>query len=165
MEITRNKHFKAYLEKLYIRMAQRHLSITEEAARIKFNDEYMEDIDMINFVINSTYPNTKPVDDHYEFITKDEFFHTRIDTGQEYPCGRMTLRITDQLHEHISFDNPKFVHGQVMEDGRIACWGGFTNRGLGLMFINTGLSGMLMDLYNFARVSNHDTYMKNEVHA
>lgn len=165
MELTRNKHFKAYIEKLYIQMAQRHLALSEEAARIRFNDEYMEDINMITFVINSTYPNTRAVDDKYEFITKDDFVHTRIDTGATYPCGRMTLRINDNLHEDISFENPNFVHGQVMEDGRIACWGSFTNRGLGRMFLETGLSGMLMDLYNFARVSNHDTYMKNEVEA
>lgn len=165
MELTRNKHFKAYLEKLYVQLAQRHLAITEAAARIKFNDEYMEDINMINFVINSTYPNTTVVDGRYHFITKDEFVHTRTDTGVTYPCGRMTLYIDDNLNEHFSFDNPLFVHGQITDEGRVACWGTFTNRSIGQMFINTGLSGMLMDLYNFARVSNHDTFMRNEVEA
>ena len=159
MEITRNKHFKAYLESLYVKMAARYLSLDENAARIKFNDEYMEDINMITFVINSTYPNTRLVDDKYHFITKDEFFHTDIETGQVYQCGAMTLFIDDNLRENISFDNKLFRHGQVSDSGHVICWGGFEQHSVGEMFCQIGLSGLLMGLYNFARVSNHDTRM------
>ena len=159
MEITRNKHFKAYLESLYIKMAARHLGLDGSAARIKFEDEYMEDVNMITFVINSTFPNTKPVGDVYHFITKDEFIHTDIKTGQAYPCGAFTFYIDDNLREILSFDNKLFHHGQVNEYGRVICWGGFEQHSIGEMFVQIGLSGMLMGMYNFARVSNHDTRM------
>lgn len=166
MELTRNKHFKLYLQNLYVRMMARHKSKTEAEALAMFEDEYFNDINMMIYVLESTYPNTRRVDDIYHFITKNDFIHTDIKTGKVYPCGAMTLYIDDKLCERLSFDNPLFKHGQVrdkgtygVDAGRVSCWGGFKHQGIGPMFCNIGLSGMLMDMYNFARVSDHGTYM------
>lgn len=159
MEITRNKHFKAWLEKVYIGCATRHKGIDESAARTQFNDEYMEDVNMISFIMTSIFPNTFLADDgSYHFVTKDDFVHKDIESGEEYHPGRMTLWIDNRFNPKISFDDKRFQHGQVADDGHIICWGGMTP--FPNAFCEIGLSGALMEMYNFARVSNHDTRMK-----
>jgi len=160
-ELIRDKHFQAYLEKVYIGMAMRYKSLDERAAKAKFQDEFMDDVNMISFVINSTYPNTKRAEDgSYHFITRDEFKHVDIKTGKEYAPGALTFRIDDKFMENMSFENSKFHHGQIDENGRVRCWGGFAHHSLGEMFCGIGLSGCLMDMYNFARVSDHATYQE-----
>lgn len=170
MELVRNKHFKEYLKNLYVKMMARHKSKTEAEALALFEDEYFNDLNMMIFVLESTFPNTKRVDDTYHFITKDDFIHTDIKTGKVYPCGALTFHIDANLIERLSFDNPWFHHGQIRtkkdgylenEVGQVSCWGGFEHHGIGQMFCNIGLSGMLMDMYNFARVSDHNTYMED----
>lgn len=169
MELIRNKHFKAYLQSLYVKMMARHQSRSEADALAMFEDEFFNDVNMITFVLESTYSNTKRVGDIYHFTTKDDFIHTDIKTGKAFNPGAMTLYIDDDLVERVSFDNPKFHHGQIRdkkggyednEVGRVSCWGGFKHHGIGQMFCSIGLSGMLMDMYNFARVSDHGTYME-----
>ncbi len=166
MELIRNRHFKAFIERTYIQMMAKYKSVDESAAKALFEDEYMEDINMLSFVLNSTYSNTKRVDDDYHFVTKDDFVHTIIkaENHKTYSPGAMTLKIVD-CQANISFDNPNFHHGQIRTGddgytkGAVKCWGGFNPGGFGSMFLKTGLSGALMDMYNFARVSDHDTYM------
>lgn len=161
MELIRSKHFQSYLEKVYVEMAKRYLALDEYKAKAKYQDEFMEDANMINFIINSTYPQTKWVNDSYHFITKDTFTHEGINGFKlDVTPGAFTFRINEDCSEHLSFENPKFHHGQVNANHRITCWGGFKQKGIGQMFTNIGLSGTLMDMYNFARVSDHGTYQE-----
>jgi hypothetical protein len=117
----------------------------------------MEDANLLTYILNSTYSNTKCVDDEYWFITKDDFFHTDIETKEVYQCGAMTLKFNKDFSVHVSFDNKNFKHGQISnENGTIKCYGGFKQFPQSMLEI--GFTGMLMDIYNFARVSNHDTH-------
>ena len=165
MDLVRTKHFQAYLEKVYVGMMARYKSLDENAAKAKFQDEFYDDINMMGYIINSTYPNTQRVGDIYHFITKDDFLHTDIKTKKEYKPGAMTLYIDENFLEHVSFENKNFHHGQINEQGHVTCWGGFKHHGFGEMFCGIGLSGCLMDMYNFARVSDHSTRWLNGVEA
>lgn len=161
MELVRQKHFQAYLERVYIGMMARHKSLSEHEAKAKFNDEFNDDVNLISFVINSTFPNTVRVGDDYHFKTGDGFIHKDIKTGKEYQPGAMTLYIDENFSENVSFENKKFHHGQVNAEGKVTCWGGFKHHGFGSMFCGIGLSGALLDMYNFARVSDHNTYQED----
>lgn len=161
MELVRNKHFQAYIEKIYIGCMQRHKGIEASRAKIMFQDEFLNDANMMVYVLNSTFPNTKRVNEEYHFITKDSFVHTDIESHTTWTPGAMTLRIDENWMPRMSFDNPNFHHGQIRTDGHIKCWGNFIP--FQQAFPDIGLSGALMDMYNFSRVSNHDTRMESGV--
>ena len=157
MDLVRNKHFQAYIESLYIKCSARYKAIPENEARAKFKDEFYEDVNMLNIIINSTFPQTKRVGDEYHFITRDDFVHTEIELKETYYPGAMTLRINANCEPEVQFENKRFKHGQITAEHKVKCWGGFHQ--FGQSFCDIGLSGALMDMYNFARVSNHDTVL------
>lgn len=161
MELARNKHFKAWIEKIYVGCHAMHKGMPEPEARAKFENEYLDDANMLVFILNSTFPNTKRVDDEYHFITKDDFVHKDIATGQTYNPGAMTLKISPNYEALLSFENRTFRHGHADPvSGAVICYGWYAHFSQSLCDI--GLSGALMDFYNFGRVSKHDSHFAAE---
>jgi hypothetical protein len=157
MEIHRTKHFQQWIEKMYVECSCRYSAISPEEALAKWKDEYYNDANMLSFIINSTFPNTKRVEDEYHFITNDNQIHTDIVSKETFNSGITTLRIDPKKFSALLFfSNPYFHHGHVeKETGKTLCYGGYNEFGSSLCKI--GLSGALMDWYNFSRVSSHDT--------
>lgn len=163
MELVRNKHFRAYIERITVECLGRHHGMDIAKATAKFNDEYDDDANMLVYVLNGTYPNTKRVGDGYHFVTREDIVHTDIAKGTgTYLPGRMTLVVDPISYEaKMTFDNKNFSHGHINEEGNIICYGGYNRFSHSIAKI--GLSGALMDMYNFARVSSHDTHYINPV--
>jgi len=158
--IIRSKHFKKYIEDMYVGCMAQTKGIEESVARVKFQDTFMDDFNILNWILPSTYPNTIRDGDSYSFIT-DNMIHTDINKAHlSIDVGRMTFKINKDYTENISFENKEFMHGQVYEhDGHIRCYGGF-GTGFAQKLCDIGLSGALMEVYNFARVSDHNTKVK-----
>ena len=165
MDIVRSKHFQAYVQDLFVGCAARTKAMAKEKALALFKDSYYEDANMLSYIINSIFPQTKPVDDIYHFITKDDFTHTDIVSYLTWNPGAMILKIDKNYEPNFTFDNKYFKHGHVDHpQGKVNCYGGYKHFGDSLCTI--GLSGALMDMYNFGRVSKHDAgFVNQEVYA
>ena len=165
MELIRSKHFISWYQKMYVSCVRNYRGITQQAAEVDFLDTFNQETNELNFMLNGIFSNTRYSDeDGYVFITKDDFIHTEIKTHEIFKCGRMSMRIDYSPQPIIFFDNPNFRHGQIYRDtGKIKCWGGFQPFADDIRLF--GLATGLLNMYNFARVSNHDTVMLGqEVH-
>lgn len=157
IKLIRSDHFRKYIEEMYVTSMARTKGVEESVARASFNDTFYEDFNMLSWILPSTFPHTIREEDGYAFIT-DEMVHQDINVpDRNINVGRMTLRIRKDGRESIEFENKEFQHGQVRkEDGTVTCYGGF-HSGFGDKLCDIGLSGALMEMYNFARVSDHNT--------
>lgn len=167
--LIRNPHFKEYIEKIYIKAHAQAKGMSEQAARDKFKDSILDDYNMLSWILDSVFVNTKREGDMYKFITEPMTHNYISEAGNgkdyngqkiingEFPVGRMIFWVDDALKEHFAFpDEPRFHHGHIYpSDGRISCYGGYNN--FEYEVTSAGISGALMSMYNFGRVSRHST--------
>lgn len=156
-----NRHFKEYIKNIYIELAARHKGMGREAAANKFEDQLMDDFNVFSWMLESVFPNTKFNGEHYEFITNDNESHVhRTDSTKEINVGRITFVFNPKSCSfNVFFENKDFRHGQIDLRGVIGCTGGF-NGEPSSKIVDIGISGVLMEYYAFAKISDHNTTLK-----
>lgn len=157
MDLIRDKRFKEYVMSVVSYCYQTQKGLSDVQARLIFKDTFFDDYNMLDWILDGTYPNTRREGDKYLFIT-DPMIHEDINGGRDKlmgNVGRMTLEII-KSEGNITFENKSFKAGPIdQKSGRITCYGEY--RRFADNVCQIGFSGALMDLYNFARVSHHNT--------
>ena len=158
MDLLRTKPFRKYVEDVVSYCYVTEKGISDAQARAEFRDNFYDDFNLLAFILPSTFPQTRREKDKYLFIT-DEMVHEMINgNNKKGNVGRCTLEINGR-EANITYENNSFKAGPIAKDGRITCYGAY--RAFAPNVVKVGFAGALMDLYNFARVSDHNTEWGN----
>ena len=154
MDLIRNRHFKEYVESIVSYCYQTERGLTDAQARAIFKDTFYDDFNMLSFILQSVYPNTRREGDKYLFIT-EAMIHTDIAAKIKGDVGRMTLEIKGNKG-NITYENKEFKSGHIDNGtGIVTCYGDYRHFSSNVTEI--GFAGAIMDCYNFARVSKYHT--------
>lgn len=149
MKFLRTPHFKEYVENLFVWSGKTSQAWDAQKARDMFKETYYEDFNSLFWVMENVFPNSRRNGDDYEFITGD-ITHTNIKgDGRSAVIGKFILTFNKQ-GPILKFENPNFRHKHVTA-GVINCWGGYLPSSAAI--VKNGFASALMDLHNFATVS------------
>src|SRR3990167_5069238 len=143
MNLLMNKHFRSFVESKVARAWMIEAGLSEAAAGVKFKDTLYDDFNLMSYVLENVFPNTKSDGDNYLFVS-DDCVHTDLKTKKRYNVGRVQIDVS-KGEAYIKFpDYPGFIHGHIeSSSGRIHCYGNYKR--LYPNIIQIGFSSAILD--------------------
>ena len=166
LNLLKNKKFQDWYMRKMVNWACTAKGYSKEQATGILLDSFANEMNVLFFVLGNSFPDSRPTGDKDEYVfISSPIEHDLLDSSHNplktfYP-GRLHLRFTEPDPQMTFPDEPTFIHGHIKKsNNQIRCYGGYNRPNV--IASNSGFSGLLMDMLNFASKAYYRSTINGE---